>query len=242
MSFKGKFEPFTSLRKGGRKAYSFILTCKNMFLTETFDCAILDNSGQQSTQFFRHERLKANESRVFNIDTCGWDWCQGDSFVILDKKNHIKKHWSLNLKIFARGECPECHGNHKCVNCNGLGVIKDIHTHTISSCRACDGTGICQKCYVPVRLGTNLANEVYNGSSIPDSSLSREKRIAALHKTISELQAKIEKVEWDARMMQRKGTDVSSHMVYSSQLELKHQYQRQLLQAQHELQQLELTV
>ena len=60
-----------------------------------------------------------------------------------------------------------------------------------------------------------------------------------MHKTISDLQAKIEKADWDARMMQRKGTDVSLHTVYSSHLELKHHYQMQLLQAQNELQQLE---
>ena len=33
--------------------------------------------------------------------------------------------------------------------------------------------------------------------------------------------------------------DVSSHTAYSSQLELKHMYERQLIQAQYELQQLE---
>ena len=90
-----------------------------------------------------------------------------------------------------------------------------------------------------MRQGTNLSNEIYGGSTIPSPQLSREKRIAALHKTISELQAKIEKADWDARMMQRKGTDVSLHTVYSSHLELKHHYQMQLLQAQNELQQLE---
>ena len=87
-----------------------------------------------------------------------------------------------------------------------------------------------------------MANEIYNGVTIPNPQISREKRISSLHKTISELQSKIEKADWDARMMQRKGTDVSLHTVYSSHLELKHHYQMLLLQAQSELQQLETNI
>ena len=239
MSFRGKFEWFRSLHQGGKKAISFTLTCKNMLMPETFDCAIIDSTGQQPSLIRRNLKLKPNESFTFNFDTCGWDWCQGDFFAILGKNDKIEQKWDLNLKICGRGECPECHGSHRCVKCNGTGIIRDANTHTISSCPTCNGTGICQKCYVPVRPGTTLANEIYNDTSLPDPAISKEKRIAALNKTISELQAKIEKADWDARMMQRKGTDISLHMVYSSHLELKHYYQRQLLQAQNELQQIE---
>lgn len=239
MSFRGSFDWYTSLNQGGKKAISFTLTCKNMLMPETFDCAIIDSTRQQPTQIRRRLKLKPNESFTFNYDTCGWNWCQGDAFVILGKNDKIHKRWDLNLKVYGRGECPECHGSHRCVKCNGTGTIRNNYNHTISSCPTCNGTGICQKCYVPMRAGTNLANEVYGGIQMPNPELSRLRRISALQKTTNDLQSKIEKAEWDARMMQRKGMDVSSHISYSSQLELKHQYERQLTQAQYELQQLE---
>ncbi len=74
---------------------------------------------------------------------------------------------------------------------------------------------------------------------MPNPALNRQRKIEALRRTISDLQAKIEKEEWNQRMWQLKGMDVSSHTAYSSQLELKHMYERQLIQAQYELQQLE---
>ena len=74
---------------------------------------------------------------------------------------------------------------------------------------------------------------------MPNPALNRQRKIEALRRTISDLQSKIEKEEWNQRMWQLKGMDVSSHTVYSSQLELKHMYERQLIQAQYELQQLE---
>ena len=239
MSFRGSFDWYTSLHQGGKRAISFTLTCKNMLMPETFDCAIIDSTGQQQTQIRRRLKLKPNESFTFNYDSCGWDWCQGDFFAILGKNDKIQKRWDLNLKVYGRGECPECHGGHRCVKCNGTGTIRNSHNHTIDSCPTCNGTGICQKCYVPMRAGTNLANEVYGRIQMPNPELNRQQRISALQRTISDLQSKIEKADWDSRMMQRKGMDVSSRIAYSSQLELKHQYERQLIQAQYELQQLE---
>lgn len=238
MSFRGKFEQTTSLRQGGKKTYSFTLTCKNMLMPETFDCAIMDSSGQQPTQFHRHLKLKANESKVFNFDTCGWDWCQGDSFVILDKNDKPKQRWDLKLKIYARGECPECHGSHKCIKCNGSGVIKDIHTHTISSCRSCNGTGICQKCHVPIREGSTIAQEVYGTHPLPNADMAKQRKIAALQQTISNLEAQVAKAGMDARIMQLKGMDVSARTAYMAHVEMQYTLQRQLDNAQHELQQL----
>lgn len=239
MSFRGTFDWFTSLNQGGKRAISFTLTCKNMFMPETFDCAIIDSTGQQPTQIRRQLKLKANQSFIFNYDTCGWNWCQGDYFAILGKNDKIKKRWDLKLKIYGRGECPECHGSHRCVKCNGTGTIQNRHTHTIEACSTCNGTGICQKCYVPLRSGTNLANEVYGNVQIPNSDLSRQRKIEALRSTIADLQSKIEKEEWNQRMWQLKGLDVSARTAYSSQINLKYQYERQLLQAQSELRQLE---
>ncbi len=210
-----------------------------MFQRETFDCAIIDSTGQTPTQIRRQLKLKPNESFTFNYDTCGWDWCQGDYFAILDKNDKIKKRWDLELKIYKRGECPECHGSHRCIKCNGNGTITDHRTHTVSKCRTCNGTGVCQTCYVPIRQGSNLANQIYVNVQMPNPEMSRQRKIETLRRTISDLQAKIEKEEWNQRMWQLKGMDVSSHTAYSSQLELKHMYERQLIQAQYELQQIE---
>ena len=74
---------------------------------------------------------------------------------------------------------------------------------------------------------------------MPNPEMNRQRKIDALRRTISDLQSKIEKEEWNQRMWQLKGMDVSAHTAYSSQLELKHMYERQLIQAQYELQQLE---
>lgn len=239
MSFRGKFEWYNSLHQGGKRAISFTLTCKNMFMPETFDCAIIDSSGQEQSQIRRQLKLRPNESLVFNYDRCRWDWCQGDYFCILGKDDQIKQRWDLNLKIYARGECPECHGSHRCQNCNGNGVIENRNTHTINKCHTCNGTGVCQTCYVPIRSGTTLAQEVYGAQSIPNAGLSKQRKIAALQQTISNLESKIAKADMDMRMMQLKGMDVSARTAYMSQVEMLHSFQRQLINAQYELQQLE---
>ena len=241
MSFRGSFDWFTSLHQGGKRAISFTLTCRNMLMPETFDCAIIDSTGHEPSQIRRRIKLKPNASFTFNYDTCGWDWCQGDFFAILGKNDKIVQRWDLNLKIYAKGECPECHGSHRCVKCNGNGIINNHSTHTVEKCIVCNGTGICQRCYVPMRESSPLYTTISDGANFPNPEMSKQRKIATLQKTIADLQAKIEKADWDARMMQRKGTDMSLHTVYNSHLELKHSYQRQLLQAQYELQQLENT-
>lgn len=239
MGLVGSFDWYHSLQQGGKRAISFTLTCDNMITNEIFDCAIVDSTGQQPTQIRRQLKLKPNQSFTFNYDTCGWDWCQDDYFAILGKDNKIKKRWDLNLKIFGPGECPECHGSHRCVKCNGSGVLRDARTHTISSCPTCNGTGECQKCYIPLRPGSSLADVVYGSGNMPNPQHNRQRRIEALRRTISELQSKIEKEEWNQRMWQLKGMSSFSRMGYNSIYELKHQYERQLIQAQYELQQLE---
>jgi hypothetical protein len=239
MSFRGSFEWYNSLHQGGKRAISFTLTCKNMFKTETFDCAIIDSTGQQPTQVRRQLKLKPNESLIFNYDRCRWDWCQGDYFCILGKGDKVEQRWDLNLKIYARGECPDCHGSHRCYNCNGSGVIRNQHTHTVDTCQTCNGTGICQKCYVPIRSGSTLAQEVYGAQPLPNSELSKKRKIVALQQTISDLEGRIAKADMDMRMMQLKGLDVSARMAYMSQVEMLHAFQRQLINAQHELQQLQ---
>ncbi len=239
MGLEGTFSWFNSLHQGGRKAISFTLKNDNYFQSETFDCAIIDNASIISPQIRRQITLKSGQSFKFDFDSCGWDWCVGDYFAILGKNDKIEKRWDLNLRIYAPGECPECHGTHKCMQCNGSGTVHNRHIHTYSNCTTCNGTGVCQTCYVPIRQGSNLANQVYGNVQMPNPTLNRQRKIEALRRTINDLQAKIEKEEWNQRMWQLKGMDVSSHIAYSSQLELKHMYERQLIQAQYELQQLE---
>lgn len=239
MALKGTFSWFNSLHQGGRKAISFTLTCDNMFQTESFDCAIVDGTGQLPPQIRRQLKLRPKESFRFDYDTCQWDWCQGDFFAILGKNDKVEKRWDLNLKMYGPGECPECHGTHKCIQCNGSGTIHNRHIHTYSNCTTCNGTGVCQTCYVPIRQGSNLANQVYGNVQMPNPDMNRQRKINALREQIHDLEAKIEQAEWDRRMMQRRGTDISSHSVYSSHLNLMHQYKIRLIQLQSELQQLE---
>lgn len=251
MSFKGQFNWIQSMSQGGRKAVSFTLTCTNIFQSETFDAAIIANAGQQP-MLFNQLTLAAKKSFRFDMDTVGWDWCQGDTFAILDKNRQIGKNnkWTLNIKVPAPGECHDCHGTHKCKYCHGTGIVTNNYTHEISSCEVCYGTGVCQTCYVPFRNiangGGNFQPNIMGGygynAPLCESSnqeAARQRKIAALRQSIQELQAKVERADWDERMMKLRGTDISSRTVYMSQVNLKCQYERQLSELQYKLQQLE---
>ena len=241
-SFKGQFNWFQSMRQGGCKAISFTLTCTNIFQSETFDAAIIDGTGQLQPMVFTQLTLGAKK----------WDWCQGDTFAILDKNRQMDKHnkWTMNIKVPAPGECRDCHGTHKCKQCNGTGLVTNNYTHEVSSCNVCRGTGVCQACYVPFRnvatTSVNFQPNVmggygYNASSNVSSNqeAAKQRKIAALRQSIQELQAKIERADWDERMMKLRGTDISSRRVYMSQVNLKLQYERQLCELQYRLQQME---
>lgn len=238
MGIKGKFTWINAAHLGGRKSISFTLECDNLLRGEEFDCAIYDGSGLLHPQIRRGLKLRPRQSFVFNFDTCGWDWCQGDYFAILGRKDKIVKRWDLEISTYKLGECPDCHGTHKCIHCNGTGLIKDS-THTFNPCTHCNGTGVCQTCYVPTRQSALSSGERYIDSVYSNAEEARQRKIASLQTIIRDLQSKIEKVEWDLRIMQLRGMDVTSRSVYSSQLSLKHQYQIQLLNHQYELQQLE---
>lgn len=238
MSLKGSFNWFYSKRQGGKKAISFTLLCDNLFQSETFDCAIIDSSGQVPPQIRRQITLKAKQYFRFDYDTCDWNWCAGDFFAILGKNDTIDNRWNLDIKVYGMGECPECHGTKKCMACNGNGVLYQNQSHMYLSCTHCNGTGICQTCYVPIRqIGSIGNNTTGNANSYKDNT--RQLKINALRELITDLQSKIEKEEWSARMMQIRGIDSFSRTAYSSQSEIIHIYKKQLINALHELQQLE---
>lgn len=252
MSFRGKFNWFQSIRQGGRKAISFTLTCSNMFQTETFDAVIIDGTGQNNPMFFHQERLAAGKSFRFDIDSVGWDWCQGDIFAILNKKGEIDKsnQWKLNIKVPAPGECKECHGTHKCKYCNGTGIITNYSTHDVTACTNCYGTGVCQGCYVPIRMTNTVGvgqqtagmGSIYNTTNMPTPSIAKQRKIETLRQRIQELQMKIERADWDEKIMKLRGTDITFRNNYMSQVSLKYQYEKQLTNLQYELQQLENTL
>lgn len=236
MGLKGDFSWIQCMRQGGRKAISFTLTCNNMLQSETFDAAIIDGSAQLQPMMFRQLNLPAKKSLRFDFDTVGWDWCQGDTFAILDKKGQVDKKWQLNLKAPAPGDCKECHGTHRCRYCNGIGRITNYKTHELSSCQTCYGTGICQTCYVPMR-NQQFFDNGYN--PMPNLEMNRQRRINDLRMRINELQSKIDKMEWDERMARMKGSNVSSYFLSRSLLQLKYTYQTQIIKLQSELRQLE---
>lgn len=233
MALTGQYTWFNSLHQGGKKAISFILTCDNWMSSEVFDCAIIDSKGTIPPQIRRQLKLSARKSFTFNFDTCGWDWCNGDFFAILGKNDKIKKRWDLNIREYKRGECPDCHGTHKCIECNGTGMIIDHQYHTVTKCRTCGGTGVCQRCYVPKR-GYDLSSE-----TMPNPEITRQGKIDVIHRQITDLESKLSQLEWEIKMMDLKGQELSLNIVYRTKLEMKFRYERELLELQNELTQIE---
>lgn len=244
MNFRGEFEWIQSLRLGGRKAISFTLKCTNLLTSESFDAAILDGSGARQPMYFTGQSLSARKSLRFDYDTVGWDWCQGDKFVILNKKGKIREEWVANMKTYAYGECPSCHGTHRCPQCAGSGRITDRRTHMVETCQACAGTGQCQTCYLPMHSPQNIGQYTNPGIGFNqmanNADVSKQKRVAALNSQIQELQAKIEKINWDLRIMKLRDISYNSQLTYQSILRLRFTYEQQLIKLQSELRQLEM--
>jgi len=152
MGFKVYFELGTSHRLSGFRFYSFVLKNTDWFGSETIDCMISDEYGQQPW-YFRDQKLKTGRSYRFDFDTVNWTWCQHDFFAIFGKNDKILQKWQLNLKEYGPGECPECHGTLKCKFCNGQGYLFNSDTIQVKMCKHCGGTGTCQRCDIPYREG-----------------------------------------------------------------------------------------
>lgn len=153
MGFKGKFSRVQSQRLAGTIIVSFSLKCTNLLMGETVDLGIFPSDGSQPW-YYRGLKFKAGQTYVINFDTENWNWCQGDYVAILGKNDKITDKWQLKLKEYAPGECPECHGTHKCKKCRGTGFVNPPGTRNLweqVSCPDCGGTGICHTCDIPRR-------------------------------------------------------------------------------------------
>lgn len=203
---------------------SFVLTNDNFFSSETFNAGIVNaQTGQLGMQFARL-KLQCDKSLRFDYDTVDWDWCQGDTFVILDSNGRVKHHWTLQVPVPRPGECGECHGTHRCGACGGSGIIRNSgYGGYADRCSRCGGTGICQTCYVPVRGASSAHFD--SQSPVDDSAMRRtlERKAADLRARISELEADVQKAERDIFMYQLKGMDVSSRGAYMSVVQYKTQ-------------------
>lgn len=228
MSLKGKFEWIQSKRLGGARAISFVLTCDNLFQSEKFNCAMMASDGSVQPIMCRQLTLKAKQSLRFDFDTINWNWCNGDSFVILGKKDKIVKQWPLSLRVYGNGECPECHGMHRCHACNGRGY-NEVR-HDVEYCKICHGSGKCQTCYLPTRNPQDVHASTKN---------SLRHRSEVLRDAIAELQGKIQQVDWDIKMMQLHGQDVTMSGSFSNKQFERSQYRKMINNYEYELAQLQ---
>ncbi len=122
MSFKVNFIKKSSNRLAGIITVSCTITCTNWMFGDTVDIALYDCYGQ-NPWYYRDLKFKSGQSYTFDYDTVGWQWCQGDYIAIVDKNNKILQKWHLQIPEYRPGECPECHGTHKCRACNGEGYV-----------------------------------------------------------------------------------------------------------------------
>lgn len=153
MSFKGTFSRIPSQRFAGTIVVSFSLKCTNLMLGETVDIGLFPSDGSQPW-YYRDLKFKAGQTYIFNLDTVDWNWYQGDYAAILGKNDKIVEKWALQLTEYGHGECPECHGTHKCRSCQGTGFINPSGTKYLweqITCPKCGGTGICHTCNIPRR-------------------------------------------------------------------------------------------
>ncbi len=240
MSLKGKFEWAQSARKGGFRIVSFVLTNDNFFTSETFNAGIVNALNGQLGMQFASLTLERGKSLRFDYDTVDWDWCQGDAFVILDSNGKVKDNWVLRIPQLRPGECNECHGSHRCGACGGSGMIRvSNHLGGYERCGRCFGTGICQTCYVPVRSSVQAHPDPYNPVDPAAQNQTKQRKIAALRQRIGELEAEVQKAEWDIRMYQLKDMDVSCRTAYFAALQLKSNLSMQLTKLRHDLSTLE---
>lgn len=190
MSFKGEFVQYRrSLVRPGNKVmrdfctdWCFVLTNTSLLGSKRVTVYMSDYYGGQQKQCTIDTR--ARESYRLNADTVGWSWHQGDRAVAVDSDGSEVGSWMLYVREYANGECPECHGSHKCSACGGQGVFLGGQFGVeIITCQKCCGTGMCTTCEVPYRTDA-LGNAIH----IPNPAL------AGRHRSPRKLDAEIGRV------------------------------------------------
>ena len=241
MSFSGEFKLITSQRAAGVRIWSFSLKCTNWLQSETIDFMLCDCYERQPW-YYRKQTIKAGQVFRFDYDTVGWQWYQGDYFAILGKNDKIEERWFLRLPEYGPGECPECHGTHRCSHCRGQGYSVDLkRTGDITACPYCGGTGTCSTCDVPRRpqpVGGGLVG--YGGEAQATGGgsgglLHRHRSPSQIQADMADVRSKLTQVEWDLRRMQMDGTNVTMHAVFRAYLLQKDTYMKQLLALEKEL-------
>lgn len=239
MGLTGKFGWYESVRQGGRRDVTFTLTCDNLLQSETFNCALIAYRGLAQPMVFQQLKLKPKQSYSFNYDTVDWQWCDGDTFALLDRKNNIIKQWPLQFQPYRPGECPECHGTKVCGICKGKGYVV-TPDKMIDKCTICGSTGVCHTCYIPQRTANNSGQHTpIVPDNDPDMEKRKEKRIASLRDRIRTLEGYVEREEWSIRMMELNGQSTRSMSLYNSKLNQKYRYESQLIDLRSQLDQLE---
>lgn len=238
MSFSGKFTKINSRNAAGVRIFSFSLKCTNWLQSETVDFMLSDAQNIQPW-YYRNQTMKAGSVFIFNYDTCNWQWYQGDFFAILDKSGKIEQSWQLNLKEYAPGECPECHGTHKCSHCKGQGFFADLKYDTgIQMCPYCSGTGVCDTCNIPYRnIQGTPRNVSYDSGSSRGSMFKRHRPIADIKSDIQFAQSQLERAEWNYKMNKVNGLYDDSYIMQKSEINLLYAYRRRLIDLQEELRQ-----
>lgn len=152
MSLSGNFSLYSSQRLGcSIKLWQFTLKNTNILFSEIVDVIVSDCFGQKPI-YFRNIKLKAGQSVAFNFDTVDWEWYQDDFAAVIDSNNKILKKWQFHINEYKPGECPECHGTHKCSHCQGHGMIYPPgKIWELRTCNYCGGTGICLTCDITRR-------------------------------------------------------------------------------------------
>lgn len=233
MGWQGSFSRVMSQRAAGCPVFSFVLKNTNLLSSETVDLMLCD-AYQQSPWYFRDVKIKAGDSIRIDLDNGGWEWYNGDFCAILGRNNTIKQRWTLNLKRYAPGECPECHGSHKCGHCRGEGYQLNNRTVEITRCAYCGGSGICMTCRIPERkppISMPSVNPIQQTRGQRNAA-----RISAIQSEIANIQSQIDKIDWDMRMMQLDGRQVRQHSTYQSLIQLRYNYNIQLINLQQQLQ------
>lgn len=236
MSFTGKFNRVLS-QKSEVIIYSFSLTCTNWVQSETIDFMLSDAQNVQP-QVYRRKTIKAGNTFTFNSDTCGWQWCQGDFFAILNKNGKIDQSWQLRIKEYAPGECPECHGTHQCGHCRGQGVWADLKYGTgIQTCQYCGGTGFCSTCNIP-RRNIQVAPQNFGFDSRVSNvnTSNKHRRIADIQNDIQFAKMQLERAEKNYEWNKLNGLYNDSYIMQQNEINLISSYRRRLIDLEYELQ------